>query len=106
MSQMTLGADPEFMLCKDGEIHSAIGIIQGDIDNRINIKGHQFYWDNVMAECAVRPESRKEKVLISFKECFQISDGCFISEFFRAPKHIMPFLARVVFMLCKTCFQS
>lgn len=68
----TFGTDPEFMLKKDGEIHSAIGVIHGSIDNRISLSGHQFYYDNVLAECAVRPASSKEEMLDSLRECFQI----------------------------------
>ena len=69
---ISFGSDPEFMLSRDGEIYSAIGIVQGDIENRITIKGHQFYYDNVMAECAVRPAYSTEKAVESFRECFQI----------------------------------
>ena len=69
---LSFGSDPEFMLVRDGRYFSAIEIIQGSIDNRINIKGHQFYWDNVLAECAVRPAIGSQKFIESLKECFDI----------------------------------
>lgn len=68
----TIGTDPEFMLIKDGKIHSAIGIVHGRTDNRIEISGHQFYYDNVLAECAVKPAESKEEFLSNLRECLQI----------------------------------
>lgn len=71
----SFGSDPELMLFKNNKPCSAIGIIKGNIENRINIKGHQFYYDNVLAECAIKPGSKKEEVIKNFKECFQILAG-------------------------------
>jgi hypothetical protein len=68
----TFGSDPELMVKKNDEPVSAIGIIHGDIENRITIKGHQFYCDNVLAECAIKPGSSKKEVLENFKECLSI----------------------------------
>lgn len=68
----TFGTDPEFMLTKDGEIESAIGIISGTIDNRVSLQGHQFYYDNVMAECAIKPASSKDEMLENVREALQI----------------------------------
>lgn len=64
----TFGADPEFMITRDGEYCSAIGVVQGDKENRIKIQGHQFFWDNVMAECAVKPSRSKKEALENFRE--------------------------------------
>lgn len=72
MIGITFGTDPEFMLVQDGQYYSAIGIVQGDRENRINIKGHQFFYDNVMAECAIKPGKNRTQVLRNFGECFQI----------------------------------
>lgn len=69
---ISFGSDPEFMLGKDGQMHSAIGIVQGDIENRIDINGHQFYYDNVMAECAIKPATSKTKTINNFRECLQL----------------------------------
>lgn len=66
------GSDPEFMLVKDKKYYSAIPIIKGDIADRIKLKGHEFYWDNVLAECAIKPGFSKEETIENFRECFQI----------------------------------
>lgn len=68
----TFGSDPELLVVKDGKPVSAIGIVQGDIEHRISLKGHQFYYDNVLAECAIKPGASKKEVLDNFMECFQI----------------------------------
>jgi hypothetical protein len=68
----TFGSDPELMLFRDGEPWSAIGVIQGNIENRIDLNGHQFYYDNVLAECAIKPGNTKEEVVENFRECLQI----------------------------------
>jgi len=68
-----MGADPEFMLVDDkGHIHSAIGIVEGTSEQRLKIKSHQFYYDNVLAECAIAPGNSRKKVIDSFRECFEI----------------------------------
>jgi hypothetical protein len=72
MSTKTFGSDPELLLTKNGKPQSAIGVIQGTPDNRITIKGHQFYYDNVLAECAIKPGKSKKEVVENFRECFQI----------------------------------
>jgi hypothetical protein len=69
---LSFGSDPELMLTKDGKYFSAIGIVQGNPLERISEKGHQFYWDNVMAECAIKPGKDKEEVIYNFRECFSI----------------------------------
>ena len=71
----TFGSDPEFMIGKDGKIHSAIGIVAGSKKNRIAFSGHEFFYDNVMAECAIKPGKNKKQVLDNFKECFSLFAG-------------------------------
>lgn len=71
----TFGSDPEFLLVANrGHLmpKSAIGVVQGDIENRINLKGHQFYYDNVLAECAVKPGASKEETIRNFREVLQL----------------------------------
>lgn len=68
----TFGSDPELMICKDGKIHSAIGIVKGTLENKISEKGHQFYFDNVLAECAIKPSKSKKQAIDNFRECFHI----------------------------------
>jgi len=69
---ISFGSDPEFMLTRDGHYRSAIDVVHGDPENRICIQGHQFYFDNVMAECAIKPARSKKKALEHFRECFQL----------------------------------
>lgn len=69
----TMGSDPELMLTtKDGQYFNAAGIVQGDVENRINIRGHQFYFDNVMAECAIKPGNTRNEVIENIHECLAI----------------------------------
>jgi hypothetical protein len=70
---ITLGSDPEFMLHDaDGQLKSAIGIVPGTKDERYDLgDGHYMYYDNVLAECNIRPGSSKEQAIENFKECFQ-----------------------------------
>lgn len=70
--KFTFGTDPEFMLRKDGKYYSAIGIVEGTRNNRLSINGHQFYYDNVLAECAVKPASTKEEAVENIRECIEI----------------------------------
>jgi hypothetical protein len=67
----TFGSDPEFMLVRDGRFFSAIGIVSGTKTCRLQQNGHEFYYDNVMAECAIKPSSSKEETLHNFRECFK-----------------------------------
>ena len=68
---LSFGSDPEFMLGKNGSIYSAIGIVPGSRKNRYRVNGHEFYYDNVLAECAIKPGYDKEETLFNFQECFQ-----------------------------------
>lgn len=68
----SFGTDPEFMLLKDGKYHSAIGVVNGSITDRIKISGHEFYYDNVLAECAVQPGHSKKEFIENLRECLQI----------------------------------
>lgn len=69
---ITFGSDPEFMLMKDGKYYSAVGVVHGDRDRRIKKRGHEFYYDNVMAECAVRPSKSKRAAVDSIRECLKL----------------------------------
>lgn len=71
--KITFGSDPELLIVDDNnDPKSAIDIIHGSPDDRVTILGHQFYYDNVLAECAVKPGSSKKEVLNNFKECLGI----------------------------------
>lgn len=68
----TFGSDPELLLTLKGKPKSAIPVIKHDAENRIDKGGHQFYYDNVLAECAIKPGSSRDEVLGNFKEALQI----------------------------------
>jgi hypothetical protein len=69
---ISFGSDPEFMLKKGSGYFSAIPIIQADKDNPIEKNGHKFHWDNVLAECAVKPATSKKESVENHQECFNI----------------------------------
>lgn len=68
----TFGTDPEFMVTKDGQPVSAIGIVPGDLANKVSVSGHEFYADNVLAECAVKPGSTAPEIIGNIRECLGI----------------------------------
>jgi len=67
----SMGSDPEMMLVRDGKYFSAISIVPGDKYERHEIGKHQFYYDNVMAECAVAPGNNRKHTIGNFQDCFQ-----------------------------------
>lgn len=71
----TFGSDPELVLFLEDKPKSAIDYIDGDTNERINIKNHEFYYDNVLAECAVSPAKSKKEFVQNLKECLQIFSG-------------------------------
>lgn len=71
-SMSTFGSDPEFALFLNGAPRSAIGVVKGNIENRISKNGHEFYCDNVLAECAIKPGSSKEEVIANISECLNL----------------------------------
>jgi hypothetical protein len=63
----TFGSDPEFMLVdKNYSLKSAIGILPKRI-NAKPIAGNYFYYDNVLAEVAIRPSASKEETIENFR---------------------------------------
>lgn len=68
----TFGSDPEFMLFDNTEPKSAIGVVDGCVESRIEKNGHSFYYDNVLAECAIEPGRNREEVVANFRDCFKI----------------------------------
>lgn len=69
----TFGSDPEFLILdRDRLPVSAIGLVLGDIENRIKEGDHEFYCDNVLAECAIQPAHSKEMAIKNFRDCFKI----------------------------------
>lgn len=67
----TFGSDPEFLVVLNSLPKSAIGLIKGSIEDRIKINGNEFYYDNVLAECAIKPGSTKQEVVENFRICLK-----------------------------------
>ena len=68
----TFGTDPEFMVVdRNGNFRSAIGLVQGSRTNRIEIGEYSFYYDNVLAECAVKPAGSKEEAVANIRQALQ-----------------------------------
>lgn len=65
----SFGSDPEFLVVACDEPQSAIEIVGADSQHRIKKSGHEFYYDNVLAECAIKPGYSKSEVLENFREC-------------------------------------
>lgn len=72
MPEFSFGTDPEFMILNEIDKHvSAIGIVPGTRDDRHTYKGHEFFYDNVLAECAIRPGETKEEAIENIREALQ-----------------------------------
>lgn len=68
----TWGADPELMLKNGNEYVSAIKVVPASPDHRMEIQGHEFYYDNVLAEFAMKPATSKAEALKHIKECLEL----------------------------------
>lgn len=71
---ISFGTDPEFMIVdKEGGAVSAIDSLQEwSRENRLKQEGHEFFYDNVLAEVAVRPSFSKEEAVESIRSALQI----------------------------------
>ena len=70
---ITFGSDPEFMLQdEDGNLKSAIEVVPGTKEDRHDLgDGHAVYYDNVLAECSIRPGKSSQDAVDSHRQCFQ-----------------------------------
>jgi hypothetical protein len=71
--KITFGSDPEFFVVNPkGEFKSAIGIIPGTKEARYDLgNGHKAYYDNVLAECEIKPANSAKTAISNFGDCFQ-----------------------------------
>lgn len=63
----TFGLDPEFMLTHHDGLKSAIGVLPKK-DHAVLKNGHGYYFDNVLAEIAVKPAKSKDEALGNIRE--------------------------------------
>ena len=68
--QFTWGTDPEFMIVHHDELRSAIDILP-DKEHALKKSGSEFYFDNVLAEIAVKPAETKDAALNNIKKSLQ-----------------------------------
>jgi hypothetical protein len=60
--EFTFGTDPEFMIERWDKLQSAIGLLPKK-DSALARSGSKFYYDNVLAEIAVKPAKSKEEAV-------------------------------------------
>ena len=64
MSKFTFGLDPEFMISNKDKFSSAINYLPKNESNKsITKDGSRFYYDNVLAEIAVKPAASKNQAI-------------------------------------------
>jgi hypothetical protein len=69
----TFGTDPEFILIdKKGNPKSAIDVIRYGKKNRLEKEGNFFFYDNVLAECTVKPAHSKEEAIENISKSLKI----------------------------------
>jgi len=69
----TIGADPEFILVDLNDTpKSAIEIIKKNKYEKIQIEGLNFFYDNVLAECSIKPAKNKIEFIKNIKKSISI----------------------------------
>lgn len=71
MKKFSFGSDPEFMIVQNDQLKSAIGILQHK-ESSEKIYGHKFYYDNVLAEIAIKPGNSSQEVVENTRQCLNI----------------------------------
>ena len=73
MGKFSFGSDPEMMVVdKKGNLKSAIGIVPGKKLERYDLGGgHKAYYDNVLAECEIKPSYSPEEAVANFGDCIK-----------------------------------
>ncbi len=66
-----LGTDPELVLIKENKHFSAIPIVNTTAEKPLVWKGHSFFYDNVLAECGIKPGNSKAEVVKNIREALQ-----------------------------------
>lgn len=67
--KFSFGSDPEFILIDEkGNLKSAINVLKKNKSNKIESKGNFFFYDNVLAECAIKPSFSKKELIANTRE--------------------------------------
>ena len=65
----SFGSDPEFILIDEkGNLKSAINVIKRSKEKKINLNGNFYFYDNVLAECTVKPSFSKKEAIDNIRE--------------------------------------
>jgi hypothetical protein len=68
--EFTFGTDPEFMISRWEDLQSSISLLPKK-EQALVRNGSSFYYDNVLAEIAVKPGKTKEEVCNNIKQALQ-----------------------------------
>lgn len=84
-NRLSFGSDPEFVLLdKNGEYKSAIGIVNGTKEKKVDLGGgHKMFYDNVLCEFNVKAGYNEDEVIHNFSDLFR-----------RASKALHPFILK------------
>lgn len=69
--KFSIGTDPEFMIMNKNQFVSAIGIVPGTKTKQKRIGECSYYYDNVLAECTVKPSYSEEEWIANLKEMIE-----------------------------------
>ena len=72
--EFTFGTDPEFMISRWEELHSAISLLPKK-EQALVKNGNKFYYDNVLAEIAVKPAKNKDEAITTLQKQREILDN-------------------------------
>ncbi len=70
MADFTFGSDPEFMLMDKNGYKSAIKVLPPS-SKKHKVNGNAFYYDNVLAECNIKPAESKEELIKNVNQCLK-----------------------------------
>lgn len=68
----SFGTDTEFFLRDGLRYVSAIGVLKNTREKRLNKQGHQYFYDNVLAECAVASGETKAETIENIGNALKI----------------------------------
>ena len=68
--EFTFGTDPEFMISRWDDLQSAIPMLPKK-ENAVVKNGNGFYYDNVLAEIAIKPSKNKDDAIKNIQQALQ-----------------------------------
>lgn len=73
MQKFSIGSDGELMVYNEkNQLCSAIGVVHGNKEEKLDLgNGHFAFYDNVLAECNLKPAYNKKEFLNNIRDCYQ-----------------------------------